>query len=80
MVHHHEATLLKTLLGLVSPCGADYIGHARRTDKTYGVVVRTTTGLRTLVIGSGTLSLAEEGILVEQDRFMICNQLGQSYA
>lgn len=77
MIYCHEASLIKTLLGLASPCTANYVGHAQRADKTYGVIVRTPTGLKTLRLSAGMLTLAEEGILVEQDRFIICRQLNQ---
>lgn len=80
MIYCHETSLIKTLLGMASPCTAKYVGHAQRTDKTYCVVVRTATGLQTLRLSVDMLTLAEAGILVEQDRFTICRQLNQPFA
>jgi hypothetical protein len=70
-----EAALMQTLLNLAIPRTARYKGHARRVDDTYGVVVHTATGFRTLTITSPMLALAQEGILVEKDRASIIQQL-----
>jgi len=70
-----EAALMQTLLNLAIPRTARYKGHARRADDTYGVVVHTATGFRTLTITSPMLALAQEGILVERDRASILQQL-----
>lgn len=63
-----EAALMQTLLNLAIPRTVRYKGHARRADRTYGVVVHTATGFRTLTITSPMLALAQEGIVVEKDR------------
>lgn len=66
---------MQTLLSLAIPRKARYRGHARRIDNTYGVVVYTPVGFRTLTITSPMLALAQEGILVEKDRTSILQQL-----
>ncbi|RZK43282.1 MAG: hypothetical protein EOO61_05040 [Hymenobacter sp.] len=70
-----EADLLQTLLKLAVPGLAWYIGHAARLDATYGVVVRTLNGLRTIKVPTPVLALINEGILVEHDRLSIRKQL-----
>lgn len=70
-----EAVLLQTLLNLASPRTAHYIGHALRPDHTYRVLVRKAGEFRTLTVSTSMLSLVESGILVEQDRACVLQQL-----
>jgi len=70
-----EAALLQTLLRLAVPGSAWYIGHAPRLDATYGVVVRTLEGFRTIKVPTAALALVDEGVLVERDRVSIREQL-----
>lgn len=76
LLPRQEAALLQTLLSLASPRTAQYIGHALRADNTYRVVVRRAGEFRTLTIPTLVLSLVESGILVEQDRAWVVQQLG----
>lgn len=70
-----EAALLQTLLNLASPRTAHYMGHILRPDHTYRVVVRKAGEFRTLTISKLMLSLVDAGILVDQDRACVLEQL-----
>lgn len=70
-----EAALLQLLFNLASPQTAQYMGHARRPDNTYRVVVQVPGGVRILTIAAPVLSLIADGILVEQDRAHVMSQL-----